>query len=177
VKARIYVLAMWFAFAAAASLAGWTRAIPVPALMVSGFVIPFCLFYGALTLSPRSRRFIETRDLRITTLLEASRITGLVFFIGYASGALPALFGLTTGSLDTAIGFTALLAAGASRDALWLWHVAGIASLLISGSFGILTAPAAMAEFPWALVPTFLGPVTLLLHLTSLTALKSLLVR
>ena len=49
----------------------------------------------------------------------------------------------------------------------------GIAALLISGSMAILTSPPAMTEFPLSLVPTFLGPNMLLLHLTALTTLRA----
>ena len=49
----------------------------------------------------------------------------------------------------------------------------GIAALIVSGGSGVLTSPPAMSEFPLSLVPTFLGPVMLLLHLAALAVISS----
>ena len=68
----------------------------------------------------------------------------------------------------------------ATRD-LESEHVLGILGLIVSGGLAILTSPTplgvlaasvtsqAMSDFPLSLVPTFLGPVVLILHLTALT--------
>lgn len=119
-------------------------------------------------------------------MLQASRITGFIFFIAYLRGDLPGIFAITTGASDMTIGATALVVSRlvsknvVPRGRFPLWHLLGIAALMIDGGLGVLTSPTplgvlatgvtsqAMSDFPLSLVPTFLGPVVLILHLAAL---------
>jgi len=71
-------------------------------------------------------------------------------------------------SIPSAILLTAGFVIGIRR-----WHMFGIAALIVSGGSGVLTSPPAMSAFPLSLVPTFLGPVMLLLHLAALAVISS----
>jgi hypothetical protein len=101
---------------------------------------------------------------------------------------LPGRFAVSTGISDVTIGLTAIVAAyrlvshsGAAKRGLVTWHLVGILGLIISGGLGILTSPSpagllaitptsqAMNSLPLSLVPTFLGPVVLILHLMALS--------
>ena len=183
----IVFLCVWFVAAVGASASGLLDNIPSPILLVAGFVIPLAGFSGAYFYSDEFRRFVLAQDLRQLTFLQASRITGFIFFVEYMRGNLPAAFAIPTGLSDVTIGSTALIAVSrlVSRDGVpkrgfILWHRFGVFALLVSGGTGILTSPTplgifasdvtsqAMSRFPLSLVPTFLGPVVLILHLMAL---------
>jgi hypothetical protein len=183
----IAFLFLWFAFALAMSLSGRLENVSSATLLISGSVIPagsyFALYFG----SARFRQFILGLDLRSVTLVQISRITGFIFFLEYSSGRLPALFSIPTGLSDAAVGITSPLVAfrlvsrqGLPKRGLACWHVFSMLAALLSGGLGILTSGTwlgflageitsqAMSEFPLSLVPTFLGPVTLIFHLIAL---------
>jgi hypothetical protein len=174
-KALVYGgLAAWFAAALAASLTGALRSVPSPVLLIGGFVAAVIVFVAGYAGSGRFREYVRQQDARRVTAMQALRITGVIFYIWYALGRLPASFGIVTGTSDVMVGLTALLAAHhLSEHVLRRWHLFGIGGLVLSGGIGILTAPPAMSGFPLSLVPTFLGPLMLLLHLTALQSLPS----
>ena len=70
----------------------------------------------------------------------------------------------------TAIPFAYFLRRGFgwSKYALVVWNVLGIADLIMTVSFGLITSPrfgiSTMTTFPWILVPTLGVPFALLLH-------------
>ncbi len=100
-------------------------------------------------------------------------------------GALPAAFALAAGIGDMAIGMTAPLvhkhllpSLEERRTTFLLWNVAGVLDLLIVLAVGILASPDVnlagagttarlMTQFPWSLVPTFLAPLFIILHLVA----------
>jgi hypothetical protein len=100
------------------------------------------------------------------------------FLVLYSYGILPGLFALPAGWGDIVIGATAPLAALAladpkHRSSFIFWQVLGILDLVLAiflgaaDSFihpqGIPTSPATM--LPLSIIPTFLVPVLLILHL------------
>src|SRR5262249_26712734 len=156
-------------------------------LLISGFFIPLTFFLAAHTYSARFRSFVLAQNPRQLTLLQASRITGFIFIVEYLKGNLPPAFAIPTALSDVTIGSAALIAAsrlvsadGVPKPAFALWHRFGVFGLLVSGGMGILTSPTplgilasditsqAMCRLPLSLVPTFLGPVVLILHLMAL---------
>jgi hypothetical protein len=171
-----------------AALLGLTRDIPSAVLLIAGFLIPATTFFACYSAFSWFRQFVIDQDLRSVTRLQTSRITGIVFLLAYYSGSLPALFAIPTAATDMTVGITAPFVAflwlsndGAPTRPFVLWHYFGILGLIVSGSLGILTSPTpagilagdvtsqAMSEFPLVLVPTFLGPLILILHLIALT--------
>jgi hypothetical protein len=183
-------LAVWLAASLAASRAGVFADIPAAVLFVAGFLIPGGAFAAAYYHSDSFREWALAQNLRRVTLLQSLRMAGVIFLISYARGVLPAAFALPTAATDIASGLTALIAGftmtrrnGAPKRGLLAYHCFGMLGLLISGTMGVLTSPGplgalahlgssqAMAGFPLSLVPTFLGPVMLLLHLIALAGL------
>lgn len=121
------------------------------------------------------------------TRLHVWRLLGATFVLMMFLNRLPALFALPAGLGDIAIGATApwmarRASAGAERG-LRLWHSLGLADLVIAVALGVMTSPGptevfhsvptseAMTAFPLALVPAFLVPLAVTLHVLSLARL------
>jgi hypothetical protein len=100
-------------------------------------------------------------------------------------GQMPALWALPTGIGDVAVGVAApiiasrLDSAGGRRHAI-IFNILGLADLVVAVGLGFMTSPgpaqifqttptsALVTRFPLALVPTFLGPRAVVLHVVSL---------
>ena len=119
------------------------------------------------------------------------RALGVIFLILYATGKLPALFAWPAGIGDIAIGLLAPIVgvayARAPRKAASLvagWNVFGILDLVIAVGTGFATAPSLlqpievqptsdlMTVLPMVLIPVYLVPLSILLHLASLAKLR-----
>ncbi|SRR6266436_9462 len=130
-------------------------------------------------------------NLRTITLLQSGRVIGVVFLTLYALGLLPGIFALPAGLGDVAIGLTAPLVASvlASKaryrlGLLAVWNILGMLDLLVAVSLGILTSrstlgllagttsSALVVAFPLSLIPTFLVPAYLILHLIALDRVR-----
>jgi hypothetical protein len=180
------VLAAWcasvFGLGAAGAFVGHPGQPPL-ALAV-GAMLPLVTFAVAYRGSRAFRDFVLAADLRLVTAFQGWRWAGFGFLSLWVHGVLPGLFAWTAGLGDMAVGFTApwiVLAlardrgfAGTRRFALFnllgmldlvvALSLGGASSMLLSG--GVTTA--AMAQLPEILVPAFLVPLFLMLHITSL---------
>lgn len=183
------VLSIWFAVALVATLSGGFAfaAGHLPLGFVVGILVPvvgFALFYAA---SAGFRRAVMKFDLRLVVMLHAFRVLGLVFITLWAVGKLPALFAWPAGLGDVAAGLAAPFVAlyvlprlEERRRSFIAWNVFGIADLVIAVTLGVLHAPGplgllsggvqtgVMSVFPMALIPGFLVPLYILLHLVAL---------
>jgi hypothetical protein len=145
------------------------------------------LFFALLRLSQSFREFVLSLDLRLIAGMQAWRWAGLGFIFLYAYKVLPAVFALTAGLGDMAIGVTApwiILAlvrqpGFAAGSTFIRWNVLGILDLLIAVSIGTVSAifatgapgeisTAPMATLPLLLIPAFLVPFFLMLHTAAL---------
>ena len=120
------------------------------------------------------------------------RALGLMFLVLYAAGRLPGAFALPAGVGDMIVGVVAPFvgvayarnphhAAGLVRA----WNLFGIADLIVAVGTGLLTSPSPIqmlafdapneliSAFPLVMVPVFLVPLSILLHLASLKKLRS----
>lgn len=182
------VLAVWFALVVALGADGVfvspPGALPLPiAAAVSAPVIAFLL---ALRLSRRFRQLVLSIDLRLTVGIQAWRFAGFGFLALYAYGVLPGMFALPAGIGDIAIGVTApwlLLALGrrprfAISRTFVAWNLLGVLDLVVAVCTGVLGSVLAlgvpgeltmrpMAELPLVLIPGFLVPVFVMLHLAA----------
>jgi len=185
-------LVVWFLGAVAISLAGVLDDVPSPILLSAGAILPAAGYFALYFISSRFRGFVLGLNLRTVTLVEASRLTGFIFFLEYAWGRLPGIFAITTGATDFTVGLTSLLVAfqliskqGIAKPRVTLWHTFGMLAALTSGTLGIMTSGTplgvlaggitsqAMSTFPLNLVPIYLGPVTLIFHLIALCILHA----
>ncbi len=141
-------------------------------------LVPVAAFWLWFRSSEQFRQFALALNPRTLTVVQSWRIVGFVFLVLYTYGILPGLFALPAGWGDIVIGATAPLAALAladpqHRSSFIFWQVLGILDLVLAiflgaaDSFihpqGIPTSPATM--LPLSIIPTFLVPVLLILHL------------
>ena len=183
-------LVLWFLVALGLSLSGaliQTDRAQAPTLLglaVAGPIVVFLLWYAG---SPSLRRFLLSLDLGWLVGVQLYRVIGGVFLVLYAGGALPGSFALPAGVGDVTIGIAAPLVAvaAASRTALSrrlvvLWCVLGIADLVAAVTLGVLNSETslgllagevtatALSALPLSLIPTYLVPLSIMLHLIAL---------
>jgi hypothetical protein len=158
-----------------------------------GVAVPLMLFFASLRLSRTFREFVLSLDLRLIAAIQAWRWAALGLLSLYAFKVLPAVFAFPAGLGDMAIGLTApwmVLAlvrqpGFAARRAFVRWNVFGILDLVVAISIGTVSsllatgAPgeisaAAMASLPLLLVPAFLVPLFLMLHVAALMQSRQL---
>ena len=122
--------------------------------------------------------------------LHAIRLLGVTFIILYAEGRLPAPFAPSAGWGDMFIGATALPLAWAVmrfgarvRPLVLLWNALGVADLVIALTLGPFRrrvrfrfsldrrTASPMTTLPWLIIPGFLVPILLFIHVVIFTRL------
>jgi hypothetical protein len=191
------------AFAAGTVVAGWAvlatvlaargtfiqgdvqRVPPVGIALVLSLVGMTALLAG----SPSVRSLLTNQKHLI--LLNVWRLVGVVFLLLMASGQMPALWALPSGIGDILVGAAAPLIAravdspGGRRRAV-AFNLFGLADLVVAVGLGVTTSPgpaqvfrttptsALATHFPFALVPTFLVPLAVMVHVVSMWQLLGL---
>jgi hypothetical protein len=191
VRATAAALVGWFVLAVALALVGVyspaTSRIPT---IEFGIVIP--ILFGCLMIWrwPAVSRLIDAVPRHWVVAIQFYRVGGVTFLLLYAAHLLPGLFALPAGLGDVTIGLIAAAIGIGARGGRQLnsrtvlrWNLLGIADLIVAVSTGFLTAPSAfqmfafdrpnelISEFPLVLIPTFLVPLAILLHIISLMQL------
>jgi hypothetical protein len=167
----------------------------LPLSILAGFLTPILVFLVAFWTVGVFRDFVMSIDLPVMAGIQAWRFGGLGFIALYAYGVLPGLFAWPAGLGDMAIGVTAPLIilalrrqpAFAAGRLFRVWNLLGILDLVVAVGLGamssvlgigisaeITTFP--MGESPLVLVPTFLVPLFVMLHLASLLQARQLVV-
>jgi hypothetical protein len=137
------------------------------------------------------RRVIEAVPQQWIVGVQFYRILGLIFLVLYAQGRMPGAFAWPAGVGDIIVGLAAPVVGMAYahrwRNATgWLraWNLFGIADLVIALTTGFLTSPSRLqmlalnqpnelvSAFPLVMIPVFLVPLSILLHLASLQKLR-----
>jgi hypothetical protein len=185
------VLLGWLALSVSLAAFGiyHVAANKIPTLQY-GIVLPILI--GALLIwrSDAIRRVLDAVPQPWLVGVQLYRALGVVFLILYAGGKLPALFAWPAGIGDIAVGLLAPVVgfayARAPRDAAGLvgaWNVFGILDLVIAVTTGFMTAPSflqpievqpnsdLMTVLPMVLIPVYLVPLSIVLHLASLAKL------
>src|SRR6266704_2919143 len=112
------------------------------------------------------------------------RVLGIMFVILYSAGRLPAPFAPVAGWGDIFVGVTALPVAWLAyrqptsvRPILWIWNIIGLADLIAAVGLGVISSPgparlifaepssAIMTTLPWLLIPGFLVPLLITVHI------------
>jgi hypothetical protein len=186
------LLVAWFGAALLLSRFGFYRGTPhrIPTIQY-GVLIPIivgvALFWQWRTL----RRVIEAVPQEWIVSVQLYRALGLIFLVLYAGGRLPGVFAWPAGAGDVIVGLLAPVVGIAygrgSRNAAGLvraWNRFGIIDLIVAVATGLLTSPSPfqmfafgapnelISAFPLAMVPVFLVPLSVLLHLASLEKLR-----
>lgn len=183
-----WLLAAWFALSLTASAFHLFLVPPgrPPLPILISVLLPLGVFSIWYLQSTGFRNYLLSLPPRILTLLHAWRVGGFVFLVLATYNILPRLFALPAGWGDIAIGVTApfvayRLATPAHRRLFIGWHLLGVADLVTAISLGALApfldprelaqnAPtsAPMATLPLSLIPTFIVPLLLILHIVSI---------
>lgn len=182
------VLALWlglvFALGAAGAFAPPPGQPPLPIFV--GFALPLVAFTIAYRTSAAFRAFVLGLSPVLTTSIQAWRFGGLAFIALLTYGVLPGAFAWPAGLGDIAIGATApLFALAIARDpriassrAFVAWNLLGILDLVVAVGSGTLIAwfglganpgsMSAMPRLPLVLIPAFLVPIFVMIHVTAL---------
>jgi len=152
-----------------------------------GIVPPILIGIFLIWRSDAVARLIDAVPQQWLVGVQLYRALGVIFLILFASGKLPGLFAWPAGIGDIAVGLlapvVALSYARAPRDAAGLvraWNALGILDLVVAVTTGFMTAPSAlqpiqvepnsdlMTVLPMVLIPVFLVPLSIVLHIASL---------
>jgi hypothetical protein len=112
------------------------------------------------------------------------RLLGVSFIILYATGRLPAPFAPVAGWGDIFVGATAAPVAwlayrrtANAQAIVWIWNVIGTLDLIAAIGLGVMSSPgparlifaepssAIMTTLPWLLIPGFLVPILMTVHI------------
>jgi hypothetical protein len=155
-----------------------------------GILLPILI--GALMIwrSETTKRVIAAVPQQWLVGVQLYRALGAIFLILYATGKLPGLFAWPSAVGDIAIGLSApvvgLAYARAPDKAAGLvaaWNVLGLLDLIDALGLGFFTAPSRfaleiqptsdlMTVLPLVLVPVYLVPLSIVLHIASLAKLR-----
>jgi hypothetical protein len=192
IRAATITVIGWFFLAIALASADAYRgaADRIPTIQY-GIFVPILIGGLLIWRSPRLARIIDAVPQHWLVGVQLYRTLGVVFLILYAAGMLPGLFALPAGLGDVLVGVLAPVVAIAYRrgpgdnvNLVSVWNLFGLADLVVAVTAGFLTSPSAfqlfafelpnelISRFPLVLVPVFLVPVSVLLHLASLTKLR-----
>jgi hypothetical protein len=155
--------------------------------IVIGVMGPLVVFVAAYVASGAFRKYILAADVRVLTAIQAWRAAGLAFLALTVHGVLPGLFAWPAGLGDIAIGVTAPWVTLAlmrrpdfvSSPVFVVWNLLGILDLVVAVSMGALSSgfvpglggeitTEPMARLPLVLIPGFLVPMFIMLHLAAL---------
>ena len=183
------ILIGWFLLAFALGLAGAYRAAPdrIPTIQY-GIFIPFLIGAWLIWWSPGVGRIIDAVPQSWIVGVQLYRALGVIFLILYATDNMPGLFAWPAGVGDITVGLLApVVALAYARDPqrnvgrVTTWNVLGIFDLVAAIATGFITSPSTLfsyeppneliAIFPLVLIPIYLVPLSLLLHLASLAKL------
>lgn len=192
VRVSALVLTGWFV---ATAVLAWLGAYQggadrIPTIQF-GILVPILI--GALLIwrSPAVSRIIDAVPQQWLVGVQLYRVLGFVFVVLWAAGGLPGLFALPAGLGDLAVGLLAPIVAWAfarqpaeRAGAVRAWNVFGITDLVVALATGFMTAPSPLQlfafdapndlidRFPLVLIPVFLVPLSIVLHIASLTKLR-----
>ena len=119
--------------------------------------------------------------------IQAYRVVGAMFLVLWGMGRLPGVFALPAGIGDVTVGVLAVVIAArlgagrpSARAAVFGWNIFGLLDFVVALATGFLTSPGPLqllsldrpnllaTAYPLAMIPTFLVPLSIILHGISL---------
>jgi hypothetical protein len=188
------LLAAWYFAALLPSWFGYYQGTlsRIPTIQY-GVLIPIVVGIALFWRWRALRRVIEAVPQEWIVGMQVYRALGLIFLVLYAGGHLPGEFAWPAGTGDVVVGLLAPAigiayarrlhsAAGLVRA----WNLFGLADLVVALATGLMTSPSPLqmfafdkpneliSAFPLAMIPVFLVPLSVLLHLASLQKLRQI---
>ena len=193
VTRTLLLLAGWFFFAIWLGLTGTLNQHGAPPIgLGAAILLPLAVFVADRRLGSPLFGGLVRLELPALIALQTFRIGGVVFVVAWMGGSLPAGFALPAGLGDMAIGLAAPFVAAAvirrrphHLALARIWNVLGVADLVIAvtsgvlhgrSPIGLLAGPVTtdvVTRYPLSLIPTFLVPLALMLHLATFRRLAS----
>lgn len=186
------LLVTWFFAALVLSWSGFYQGSgsQIPTIPF-GLLIPIAAGVVLFWRWPVLRRIIDSAPQSWIVIVQVYRVEGLIFLTLYAGGWLPGAFAWPAGVGDAIVGLLApvvgIVYARSARGSAGLvraWSLLGIADLVVAVTTGFLTSPSPLqllaldrpndliSAFPLAMIPVFLVPLSVLLHLASWQKLR-----
>ncbi|MBO0733414.1 MAG: hypothetical protein J2P49_03695 [Methylocapsa sp.] len=183
----------WFALSVWLTLEGSYSARPdrIPTIQYAIFV-PVIVGGVMIGRSAFFARIIDAIPQHWLVGVQLYRTLGAIFLVLFGTRELPGLFAWPAGLGDVLVGVLPPVVAiayfrdpQANGDLVAAWNWLGLGDLAVAVTAGFLTSPSAfqlfafelpnqlITEFPLALIPVFLVPVSVLFHLASLKKLHS----
>jgi hypothetical protein len=186
------VLIGWFILSATLGVLDVYEAVAdrVPTIQY-GILLPILLGGVVMARSSAVGRVLDAVPLQWLTGVQLYRALGGIFLVLYGAGQLPGLFAWPAGLGDVLVGVLAPVVAlayargpGNNGDLVAAWNIFGLLDLIVAVGCGFATSPSPVqlaafdrpneliTAFPLVLIPTYLVPVSVLLHLVSLAKLR-----
>lgn len=186
------VLIGWFILSATLGVLDVYEAVAdrVPTIQY-GILLPILLGGVVMARASAVGRVLDAVPLQWLTGVQLYRALGGIFLVLYGAGQLPGLFAWPAGLGDVLVGVLAPVVAlayargpGNNGDLVTAWNIFGLLDLIVAVGCGFATSPSPVqlaafdrpneliTAFPLVLIPTYLVPVSVLLHLVSLAKLR-----
>jgi hypothetical protein len=186
-------LVAWFAvivaLGATSALAPGNFGTPALGLVVA---LPVVAVVALAAASARLRQALLSIPMPMLIAANAVRVLGVFFLILHAQGRLPAPFApsagwgdIVTGALALPVAWLVARKAQGWRPILLAWNTFGLADLIAAIGLGVASAPdsplrlfteepgtAMMSLLPMFLVPGYLVPILILMHLAIFARLR-----
>eukprot|EP00439_Symbiodinium_sp_Y106_P088729 s1_g1265.t1 len=183
------VTALWGGLILALALAGVFAVAPtdpnLPTLLA--ILTPVGLGIVAYLISPDFRAWVLSLDPILLVTLHSWRMIGGTFVFLYFFDVLPALFAIPAGLGDMAVALAApFIALGllhkpnfSQSRRFWAFHIFGLLDFVVAVGTGTIArvqiegwvegaTSVPMGAFPLVLIPAFIVPILILLHLASI---------
>src|SRR6266480_3430302 len=180
-------LAVWFVVVvilAATRALYYEHGLGAPGLGIA-VALPIAILCSVVACVKSLREGFRRVPLWLLVGVHTVRVLGITFVILYSAGRLPAPFAPVAGWGDIFVGVTALPVAwfayrrpGNTRLLLWIWNLIGTADLIAAVGLGVISSPgpqrlifaepssAIMTTLPWLLIPGFLVPLLIAVHIS-----------
>ena len=193
VRISALVLIGWLGVALVLGMSGIYRtgADEIPKIQY-GILVPILIGAMLIMRSSGVARVIDAVPQHWLIGVQFYRALGIIFLILYGAGKMPGLFAWPAGIGDVLVGALALVVAIAyargpekNGDLVWAWNILGLTDLGVAVATGMITASSPIQQFafdlpnelvgsfPLILIPTYLVPLSVFLHVASLTKLRT----
>ncbi len=179
-------LGLWFMLVvllAASKALTYPQGLGVPGLGIA-VALPIIILSALVLRSTSLKRALQNIPLHWLIGVHAIRVLGVAFLLLYAAGRLPAPFAPVAGWGDILAGLEAVPVAwlayrqvDSARPLILFWNTFGVLDLVTAIGLGATSSPGPirlfymepsttiMTTLPWLLIPAFLVPLLISIHL------------